>query len=118
MTISATDLGTYLGVDAIVEDRADKLILLASDLAAAAIGTTVDDLPDAAAAVILSAAGRAYVNPTGVTAQLAGPYQMSGATGGVYLTKAERAALGRLAGRAGAFSINMLPAAYREDPSS
>lgn len=110
---AASDLALYLGVatEEVSEDRAGLLITQAEALAKAIIAI----LPAAATAVILSAAGRAYVNPVSTASQAAGPYSMSGVAGGVYLTKAERATLRRLAGGSGAFSIDMLGSGYPDD---
>lgn len=108
MTVAPDDLGVYLGAE-VDAGRASTVIALAVELCRAELdladGT---DLPVACDAVILSSAGRAYVNPTSAPTEMLGPYQFSGATGGVFLNKAERAALRRLAGRTGAFSIDLV----------
>jgi hypothetical protein len=97
------DLETYLGVP-VDEDRAVQLIELAFGL----VQQMVDPVPDAAATVVLSAVARAYSNPTGVTTEMVGPYQSTRPSAGIYLTKSERATLRRMAGRSGAFSIDLL----------
>lgn len=107
LVVTSADLGTYLG-ETVDEARATLLLELAMDLADA----IVTPVPDAAKAVVLTAAGRAYSNPQGLTAEMVGPYQASRPTAGVYLTKSERASLKRLIGRGGAFNVDMLPAGY------
>lgn len=104
MAVTPDDLQTYLGSPNFDAERAELLISTAVSLCEA----IVKPLPESADAVILSSAGRAYTNATGVTSQMAGPYQVTMPSGGVYLTKSERATLRRLAGGGGAFSIDML----------
>lgn len=104
MTVLPDDLATFLNAESIDQTRAYLMIDLATKLCAAIVSPVTDE----ADPVILSAAARAYANPTSTTAQLAGPYQVSGGTGGVYLNKAERAALRRLSGGGGAFSVDLL----------
>jgi hypothetical protein len=71
----------------------------------------VSPLPDGSDAIVLSAAARAFVNPTGVTAETVGPYSVQRPWPGVYLTKTERSSLRLLAGKAsGAFTIDPTPA--------
>ncbi|MBQ1164025.1 hypothetical protein KBZ21_39150, partial [Streptomyces sp. A73] len=62
-------------------------------------------------------AGRAYVNPQQVSYETIGPMsvQRPQGSGGLYLTKADKAALKTLAGRGGAFTVDPTPA--RADPS-
>lgn len=114
MTVTSANLATFLDA-AVDEARANLVILQAVSLCKAELrlGET-DALPTSADAVVLSCAARAYVNPTSRTSQLAGPFQVTGAAGGIFLTKQERMSLKRVAGRSGAFSINTLPAAYTE----
>lgn len=110
---TAEDLGLYLGLAEIQGDRADLLIAQAIALAE----SIVKPLPDQATAVVLSAAGRAYVNPQQVTYETIGPQsvQRPAGSGGLYLTKADKAALKALAGRGGAFTVDPTPA--DADPS-
>ncbi|MBQ1165126.1 hypothetical protein KBZ21_45415, partial [Streptomyces sp. A73] len=63
--------------------------------------TVVKPLPDQATAIVLSVAGRAYVNPQQVSYETIGPMsvQRPQGSGGLYLTKADKAALKSLAGR-------------------
>jgi hypothetical protein len=104
---TAEQLGLYLSLDTIQGDRADLLIELAEQLCQ----TIVTPLPDGAAAVVLSAAARAYTNPQATTYEVIGPMsvQRPAGSGGLYLTKADKAALKALAGRGGAFTIDPTP---------
>jgi hypothetical protein len=111
LTVTASDLETFLGLDAIDTDRADQLIGLAMDL----VESIVSPAPDAAKAIVLTAAARAYANPEGLTQELVGPYQASRPAAGIYLTKSERASLRRLAGVGGAFSFDLLGINGAED---
>jgi len=102
MTVTSDDLELYMGSDAIDSSRADFLI----DQATLLCESVVTPLPDAASVVILSVAARAYSNPQGVTAESVGPYNVQRPWAGIYLTKAERAALRRVAGSGGAFTVD------------
>ncbi|GFE20020.1 hypothetical protein [Streptomyces nigrescens] len=108
VTPTAEQLGLYLGLDEIQGDRADLLIAQAVALAE----SVVKPLPDQATAIVLSAAGRAYVNPQQVSYETIGPMsvQRPSGSGGLYLTKADKAALKSLAGRGGAFTVDPTPA--------
>jgi len=106
MTVTSEDLELYMGSDAIDSFRADFLI----DQAILLCESVVTPLPDAASVVILSVAARAYSNPQGVTAESIGPYNVQRPWAGIYLTKAERAALRRVAGSGGAFTVDPTPA--------
>ena len=110
---TAEQLGLYLGLDEIDGERADLLI----EQAVALAESVVKPLPDQATAVVLSVAGRAYVNPQQVTYETIGPQsvQRPAGSGGLYLTKADKAALKSLAGRGGAFTVDPTPA--DADPS-
>ncbi|GHG14972.1 hypothetical protein ACFFSH_38180 [Streptomyces filamentosus] len=110
---TAEDLALYLGLGEIDGPRADLLITQAIALAE----SVVKPLPDQATAVVLSVAGRAYVNPQQVTYETIGPQtvQRPAGSGGLYLTKADKAALKSLAGRGGAFTVDPTPA--DADPS-
>ncbi|MGW2010849.1 hypothetical protein [Streptomyces nigrescens] len=113
VTPTAEQLGLYLGLDEIQGDRADLLIAQAVALAE----SVVKPLPDQATAVVLSAAGRAYINPQQVSYETIGPMsvQRPSGSGGLYLTKADKAALKSLAGRGGAFTVDPTP--ETADPS-
>lgn len=113
VTPTAEDLALYLGLGEIDGGRADLLIQQAVALAE----SVVRPLPDQATAVVLSVAGRAYVNPQQVSYETIGPMsvQRPSGSGGLYLTKADKAALKSLAGRGGAFTVDPTPA--DADPS-
>lgn len=112
---TAEDLGMYLGMAEIDGDRADLLIRQAVALAT----SVVKPLPDEATAVVLSVAGRAYVNPQQVSYETIGPMsvQRPSGSGGLYLTKADKAALKSLAGRGGAFTVDPTPASADPSPT-
>jgi hypothetical protein len=106
-------LGLYLGLGEIDGDRADLLIASAISLCQ----TVVKPLPEGADAVVLSVAGRAYVNPQQVSYETIGPMsvQRPSGSGGLYLTKSDKSALKSLAGRGGAFTVDPTP--VTADPS-
>jgi hypothetical protein len=110
---TAEQLALFLDLPEINGDRADLLIAQAIALCE----TVVKPLPDQATAVVLSAAGRAYVNPQAVSYETIGPMsvQRPQGSGGLYLTKADKTALKALAGRGGAFTVDPTPA--DADPS-
>lgn len=91
-------------------DRAELLIQTAQDLAE----DVITPLPASASGIVLQAAARAYSNPTGTPTQAVGPFSVAGSSGGVYLTKQDRAALRRAGGISGAFSIDTLPTGTAE----
>lgn len=104
---TAEDLGLFLGLPEIDGNRADLLIEQATALA---LGL-VSPLPDGASAVILAVAGRAYTNPTSASYQTIGPMSVQTTQpGGLYLSKADRAALKSMSGRGGAFTVDPTPA--------
>lgn len=110
---TAEQLGLYLGLDEIQGARADLLIQTAIGLCQ----TVVKPLPEGAEAVVLSVAGRAYVNPQQVSYETIGPMsvQRPQGSGGLYLTKSDKSALKSLAGRGGAFTVDSTP--ETADPS-
>lgn len=112
---TAEQLALYLGLEEIAGDRADLLIEQATALAQ----SVVKPLPDEATAVVLSVAARAYVNPQQVSYETIGPMSVQRPTGsgGLYLTKADKAALKSLAGRGGAFTIDPTPETADPSPS-
>jgi hypothetical protein len=61
---------------------------------------------------VLDVALRAYVNPRNLSQEAAGPFSNQYATvsGGLWLTRANRAELRRLSGGSGAFTIDPTPA--------
>ncbi|NED75405.1 hypothetical protein G3I51_24385 [Streptomyces sp. SID9944] len=107
-TPTAEELGLILGLGEIDGARADLLIRTAIQLCQ----TIVKPLPEGAEAVVLSVAGRAYVNPQQVSYETIGPMsvQRPQGSGGLYLAKGDKAALKSLAGRGGAFTIDPTPA--------
>jgi hypothetical protein len=107
MTVLASDLGTYLGVTA-DDARASYLIGLATQLCQ----SVVNPLPAGADAVVLDVAARAYGNPANVIQQTVGPFSANygPVAGGLWLTRANKATLRRLAGGGGAFTIDTTPA--------
>ncbi|MFD4394650.1 hypothetical protein [Kitasatospora sp. NPDC058478] len=104
---TAEQLGIFLALQEIDGRRADLLI----DQAVALCQTVVKPLPDQASAVVLSAAARAYTNPQAVTYETIGPMsvQRPQGSGGLYLTRADKAALKAAAGRGGAFTVDPTP---------
>ncbi|MGW5197364.1 hypothetical protein [Streptomyces spiralis] len=112
---TAEDLGLYLDLSEINGQRADLLI----QQAVALCETVVKPLPDQATAVVLSVAGRGYVNPQQVSYETIGPMsvQRPHGSGGLYLTKGDRTALKSLAGRGGAFTVDPTPATADPSPS-
>ncbi|MCX4543775.1 hypothetical protein [Streptomyces sp. NBC_01565] len=112
---TAEQLGLYLGLPEIDGDRADLLI----EQAVALCQSVVKPLPTEATAVVLSVAGRAYVNPQQVSYETIGPMsvQRPQGSGGLYLTKADKAALKSLAGRGGAFTVDPTPATADPSPT-
>lgn len=110
---TAEELGLFLDLEEINGNRADFLIGKALSLCQ----TVVKPLPDGADSVVLSVAGRAYLNPGQVTYETIGPMsvQRPSGSGGIYLTKADRTALKAAAGRGGAFSVDPTP--ETADPS-
>jgi hypothetical protein len=112
---TAEQLALFLGIEEIQGDRADLLIQQAVALAE----SIVKPLPTQATAVVLSVAGRAYVNPQQVSYETIGPMsvQRPSGSGGLYLTKADKAALKSLAGRGGAFTVDPTPATADPSPT-
>lgn len=112
---TAEQLGLYLGLDEIQGDRADLLL----ETAVALCQTVVRPLPEGAEAVVLSVAGRAYVNPQQVSYETIGPMsvQRPSGSGGLYLTKADKSALKSLAGRGGAFTVDPTPGTVDPSPT-
>lgn len=112
---TAEELGLFLGLDEIDGNRADFLVNKAISLCQ----TIVTPLPDGADSVVLSVAGRAYVNPQQVAYETIGPMsvQRPSGSGGLYLTKADKSALKSLAGRGGAFTVDPTPATADPSPT-
>lgn len=107
VSVSSDDLGTYLGT--IVDtNRATYLIAQAMNLCA----SIISPLPAGSEAVILDVAGRAYINPANLQSETTGPSTASfgAVSGGLWLTRQNKATLRRLAGGGGAFTIDTTPA--------
>ncbi len=115
VTPTAEQLGLYLGLSEVDGARADFLI----QQAVALCESVVKPLPDRATAIVLSVAGRAYVNPQQVSYETIGPMsvQRPSGSGGLYLTKSDKAALKSLAGRGGAFTVDPTPATADPSPT-
>lgn len=111
LPVDADELRVYLNMQEIDRPRADLMIKQAVLLAE----SIVKPLPDAASAVVLAVAGRAYANPQGVAYETVGPISVQRPQAGLYMTRDERRTLQRLAGRGGAFTIDPTPA--DADPS-
>ncbi|MCX5598453.1 hypothetical protein OOK29_09910 [Streptomyces phaeochromogenes] len=109
------ELGLFLDLDEIDGNRGDLLI----SKAIALCQTVIKPLPEGADAVVLSVAGRAYVNPQQVSYETIGPMsvQRPSGSGGLYLTKADKSALKSLAGRGGAFTVDPTPATADPSPT-
>ncbi len=109
------ELGLFLDLDEIDGNRGDFLINKAISLCQ----TVVKPLPEGADAVVLSVAGRAYLNPGQATYETIGPLwvQRPTGSGGLYLTKADKSALKSLAGRGGAFTVDPTPATADPSPT-
>ncbi|MFI8872495.1 hypothetical protein [Streptomyces sp. NPDC055243] len=104
---TAEELGLFLDLEEINGDRADFLLRKAASLCQ----TVVKPLPEGADSVVLSVAGRAYINPGQVSYETIGPASVQRPTGsgGIYLTKADKTALKAAAGRGGAFTVDPTP---------
>lgn len=108
VSVAPSDLDTLLDLNGTIDTvRATLLISLANELCQ----SIVTPIPDNARAVVMSIAGRAYLNVAGVQAETIGPQTVSyGASfGGLYMTKVDIATLRRCAGSGGAFTINPTP---------
>lgn len=112
---TAEDLGLFLDLAEIDGARADFLVNKAISLCE----TVVKPLPDGADSVVLSVAGRAYLNPGQVTYETIGPMSVQRPTGsgGLYLTKADKSALKAAAGRGGAFTADPTPTTADPSPT-
>jgi hypothetical protein len=106
MTVSASDLSTYLGAT-VDEDRAQLLVDLATNCASRSSARCRTGRMRSC-----STWPRAYSNPSNAQTQGAGPFPITyGAVGGgLWLTRQNKATLRRLAGSGGAFTIDTMPA--------
>lgn len=107
-----SDLGVYLGDPSIDPGRASLILELAQSLCE----TIVTPLPDTAKPVVLAVAARAFNNVTSAhsvgigSANIAyGSQGSNTGIGGMYLSRSDKSTLRRLAGRSGAFSVDLLP---------
>lgn len=109
-----TDLELYLGLDAGTIDtaRATLVLQLAHDLCE----SVVSPVPTLAKGVELGIASRVYANATsahqmslGSAAVSFGSQNSSMGIGGLYLSRADKITLRRLAGRGSAFTADVLP---------
>lgn len=106
------DLGVYLGKDIAADDpRATLLLQLAHDRCE----TYVSPVPAAAKGIELSVAARAYTNATnahqvglGSGGVSFGAQNSMTGIGGLYVSAQEQRDLRRMAGRSGAFSVDLL----------
>lgn len=120
--VTPAALGVYLDVEIPADDaRAQMLIDDAIDQALSIVtvgtvpstGPTEANLPAGAESVIRAAVARVWLNPAGVTQESAGGFSYSRPAGsGSMFSKAEIRSLQRLAGRSGAFAIDMIPATW------
>lgn len=107
------DLGVYLGKDIAADDpRATLLLQLAHDRCE----TYVSPVPAAAKGIELSVAARAYTNATsahqvglGSGSVSFGAQNSTVGIGGLYVSSQEQHDLRRMAGRSGAFSVDLTP---------
>ena len=111
MTVTPTDLATYLGVDSPDTNwttRAQAII----DQAVNLCSSLVNPLPTAADAVVLDVSARAFTNPANAQSTGMGPFSASFGPvgGGLWLTRQNKATLRRLTGGGGAFSVDLTPA--------
>lgn len=103
---TTADLATFMNVSV---DAARAQLML--DLVEGDAGSIVFPLPPAARGVILTAAARAYANPLATASQSAEGASATWNPGGLYLSRAERRQLRRLAGiGGGAFTVDPTPA--------
>lgn len=86
---TATDLASYLG-RTLDTDRADLALALARAAVIAEVGHEPDPFPDLLSGLVLSVAGRAYLNPGQLRTSATGPFQATFTETGVSLSAAER----------------------------
>jgi hypothetical protein len=106
-----SDLQTFTGLTNLDTDRAQQLLnLIEADAA-----SIVSPLTASMMGVILTAAARALPNPAGIASQSVAGASTTWGAGQLYLSRAERRTLRRIAGLGGgAFSINTAPAAGKD----
>jgi hypothetical protein len=114
VTVTVDSIGVALELD-LSETQTARAQQLINDVIAQA-ESIVSPLPPAADATVRACVCRHFLNKTGVTTEVLGPYSVSRpAMSGSLLSDAEIRALQRAAGRRGAFSVNLLPSTYRLD---
>lgn len=108
---TAIELGTYLELDTVNTTRANLMLQLANDR----LSLYVDPVPAKAKGIELAVAARVYTNVSSARQAGIGSAQVSfgaenatSGIGGLYVSKNEARDLRRMAGRTGAFSIDML----------
>jgi hypothetical protein len=94
-----------MGAGTIDNNRATQLLAFAQ----AKCERVVFPIPASAIDIVVGCAARGFSNPEGVLTETVGPYTVQRGASNLYLTRQERGDLKRLAGRGGAFSIDMLP---------
>lgn len=112
---TSSDLALYLG-RTVEQDRATLLL----ELAQLKCERFVSPLPAAAKDIVLEVAGRAYTNVASASqvgmgsafATLAATGQ--GGVGGLFLSRNNKSELRRIAGRSGAFSVDLMPRGVSE----
>jgi hypothetical protein len=103
--LTPADLALFRGGQ--VDDERAQFFL---DLAMQVCEAYASPLPDTAAAVVLAVADRAYMVPTDTFSyETAGSFSRNVRGGGLRLTREDKRALDRAAGRGGAFTINPTP---------
>lgn len=106
LSVSTSDLDTFLNLGGEIDEPRGQLMLdLATDLAE----SVASPLPMAARHIVLSIAGRAYVNPQMTTEEHIGPFAVTRSNPGLYLTKQERRRLRRVCARLAAFTVDPTP---------
>lgn len=110
---TSSDLEVFLGMTAGTIDtaRATALLQYAQD----ECESVVNPLPATAKGVVIGVAARAFINPTSAQSEGLGSAHVSFqgvggvGIGGLYLSRADKSALRRLAGRGSAFTADTLP---------
>lgn len=108
--IDPDDLATYLGLPTIDSGRAALIIQMAQALCEAQ--PNCNPLPSGGAAVVLDVVVRAWSNPQNAQQQTTGPYSASygAVSGGLWLTKQNKATLRSLVGEGSVFTIETMSA--------
>lgn len=118
-SLQPSDLATFLGV---AED--DTRMPMCIQLAIMECQGVASPLPAGAAVIVLGVAGRIYSAPVAMPAVSVGTAHLGAIlgdthnappVGGVVLSLGERKMLRQLAGRSGAYSVDLMPANYSLD---